>query len=157
MAMINVMRRLIILSTIFFISITTSAEYALVADYVIDGKSDDPLKNKVILVSGKKIVSIIDIDAIPEKYTVINLPETTLMAEMVNAHEHPFIYQSDYQNGHLHASSAFNAIIGLNKLQRSLASARTSLRVLGDDELLSRKHLGGRGRPATWSTRELSF
>ena len=46
MAMINVMRRLIILSTIFFISITTSAEYALVADYVIDGKSDDPLKKQ---------------------------------------------------------------------------------------------------------------
>ena len=135
MAMINVMRRLIILSTIFFISITTSAEYALVADYVIDGKSDDPLKNKVILVSGKKIVSIIDIDAIPEKYTVINLPETTLMPGMVNAHEHPLLYQSDYQNGHLQASSAFKALIGLKTLQRLLASGWTSIRVMGDGDI----------------------
>ena len=135
MAMINVMRRLIILSTIFFIPITTSAEYALVADYVIDGKSDDPLKNKVILVSGKKIVSIIDIDAIPEKYTVINLPETTLMPGMVNAHEHPLLYQSDYQNGHLQASSAFKALIGLKTLQGLLASGWTSIRVMGDGDI----------------------
>ena len=135
MAMINVMRRLIILSTIFFIPITTSAEYALVADYVIDGKSDDPLKNKVILVSGKKIVSIIDIDAIPEKYTVINLPETTLMPGMVNAHEHPLLYKSDYQNGHLQASSAFKALIGLKTLQRLLASGWTSSRVMGDGDI----------------------
>ena len=135
MAMINVVRGLIILSTIFFISITTSAEYALVADYVIDGKSDDPLKNKVILVSGKKIVSIIDIDAIPEKYTVINLPETTLMPGMVNAHEHPLLYQSDYQNGHLQASSAFKALIGLKTLQRLLASGWTSIRVMGDGDI----------------------
>ena len=133
--MINVMRRLIILSTIFFISITTSAEYALVADYVIDGKSDDPLKNKVILVSGKKIVSIINIDAIPEKYTVINLPETTLMPGMVNAHEHPLLYQSDNQNGHLQASSAFKALIGLKTLQGLLASGWTSIRVMGDGDI----------------------
>ena len=135
MAMINVIRRLIILSTIFFIPITTSAEYALVADYVIDGKSDDPLKNKVILVSGKKILSIIDIDAIPEKYTVINLPETTLMPGMVNAHEHPLLYQSDYQNGHLQASSAFKALIGLKTLQGLLASGWTSIRVMGDGDI----------------------
>lgn len=135
MAMINVMRRLIILSTIFFISITTSAEYALVADYVIDGKSDNPLKNKVILVSGKKIKSIIDIDMIPEKYTVINLPGTTLMPGMVNAHEHPLLYQSDYQNGHLQASSAFKALIGLKTLQRLLASGWTSIRVMGDGDI----------------------
>lgn len=135
MAMINVMRRLIILSTIFFISITTSAEYALVADYVINGKSDNPLKNKVILVSGKKIKSIIDIDMIPEKYTVINLPGTTLMPGMVNAHEHPLLYQSDYQNGHLQASSAFKALIGLKTLQRLLASGWTSIRVMGDGDI----------------------
>jgi imidazolonepropionase-like amidohydrolase len=135
MAMINVMRRLIILSTIFFISITTSAEYALVADYVIDGKSDNPLQNKVILVSGKKIKSIIDIDMIPEKYTVINLPGTTLMPGMVNAHEHPLLYQSDYQNGHLQASSAFKALIGLKTLQRLLASGWTSIRVMGDGDI----------------------
>ena len=135
MAMINVFRRLIILSTIFFISTTSSAEYALVADYVIDGKSDNPLENKVILISGKKIISIINIDAIPEKYTVINLPGTTLMPGMVNAHEHPLLYQSDYQNGHLQASSAFKALIGLKTLQRLLASGWTSIRVMGDGDI----------------------
>ena len=135
MSMINVMRRLIILITIFFISVTTSAEYALVADYVIDGKSDNPLKNRVILVSGKKIVSIIDVDAIPEKYTVINLPGTVLMPGMVNAHEHPLLYQSDYQNGHLQASSAFKALMGLKALQRLLESGWTSIRVMGDGDV----------------------
>ena len=135
MAMINVFRRLMILSTIFFISTTSSAEYALVADYVIDGKSDNPLENKVILISGKKIISIINIDAIPEKYTVINLPGTTLMPGMVNAHEHPLLYQSDYQNGHLQASSAFKALIGLKTLQRLLASGWTSIRVMGDGDI----------------------
>ena len=135
MAMINLMRRLIILSTIFFISITTSAEYALIADYVIDGKSDNRLKNKAILVSDNKIMSIIDIDAIPEKYTVINLPGTTLMPGMVNAHEHPLLYKSDYQNGHLQASSAYKALIGLKTLQQLLEAGWTSIRVMGDGDI----------------------
>ena len=72
---------------------------------------------------------------IPEKYTVINLPGTTLMPGMVNAHEHPLLYQSDYQNGHLQASSAFKALIGLKTLQRLLASGWTSIRVMGDGDI----------------------
>jgi imidazolonepropionase-like amidohydrolase len=54
---------------------------------------------------------------------------------MINAHEHPLLYQSDYQNGHLQASSAFKALIGLKTLQRLLESGWTSIRVMGDGDI----------------------
>jgi len=57
------------------------------------------------------------------------------MPGMINAHEHPLLYQSDYQNGHLQASSAFKALIGLKTLQRLLESGWTSIRVMGDGDI----------------------
>ena len=116
-------------------SYSLASDYALVADRIIDGKSNQVLTNKTVLVSKNTIVSIVNLDEIPEDFLIVNLPNTTLMPGMINAHEHPLLYQSDYQNGHLQASSAFKALIGLKTLQRLLASGWTSIRVMGDGDI----------------------
>ena len=116
-------------------SYSLASDYALVADRIIDGKSNQVLTNKTVLVSKNKIVSIVNSDEIPEEFLIVNLPNTTLMPGMINAHEHPLLYQSDYQNGHLQASSAFKALIGLKTLQRLLESGWTSIRVMGDGDI----------------------
>ena len=112
-----------------------ASDYALVADRIIDGKSNQVLTNKTVLVSKNTIISIVNSDEIPEEFLIVNLPNTTLMPGMINAHEHPLLYQSDYQNGHLQASSAFKALIGLKTLQRLLESGWTSIRVMGDGDI----------------------
>ena len=116
-------------------SYSSASDYALVADRIIDGKSNQVLTNKTVLVSKNTIVSIVNLDEIPEDFLIVNLPNTTLMSGMINAHEHPLLYQSDYQNGHLQASSAFKALIGLKTLQRLLESGWTSIRVMGDGDI----------------------
>ena len=116
-------------------SYSIASDYALVADRIIDGKSNQVLTNKTVLVSKNTIVSIVNLDEIPEDFLIVNLPNTTLMPGMINAHEHPLLYQSDYQNGHLQASSAFKALIGLKTLQRLLESGWTSIRVMGDGDI----------------------
>ena len=116
-------------------SYSLASDYALVADRIIDGKSNQVLTNKTVLVSKNTIVSIVNSDEIPEDFLIVNLPNTTLMPGMINAHEHPLLYQSDYQNGHLQASSAFKALMGLKTLQRLLESGWTSIRVMGDGDI----------------------
>ena len=116
-------------------SYSIASDYALVADRIIDGKSNQVLTNKTVLVSKNTIVSIVNLDEIPEDFLIVNLPNTTLMPGMINAHEHPLLYKSDYQNGHLQASSAYKALIGLKTLQQLLEAGWTSIRVMGDGDI----------------------
>jgi imidazolonepropionase-like amidohydrolase len=57
------------------------------------------------------------------------------MPGMINAHEHPLLYKNDYQNGHLQASSAYKALIGLSTLQGLLEAGWTTVRVMGDGDV----------------------
>ena len=117
------------------ISLAYSAEYALVADYLIDGYSDQLLKNKAVIVKDHKITEVLDANDIPKQITRLELPGTTLMPGMINAHEHPLLYKNDYQNGHLQASSAYKALIGLSTLQGLLEAGWTTVRVMGDGDV----------------------
>ncbi|MFB0996530.1 MAG: amidohydrolase family protein, partial [Porticoccaceae bacterium] len=79
--------------------------------------------------------AIINIDHIPKGAIKIDLPGTTLMPGMINAHEHPLLYKSDYQNAHLQASSAYKALLGLKNLQSLLSAGWTTIRVMGDGDV----------------------
>ena len=82
-----------------------------------------------------KITEVLDVSDIPKQITRLELPGTTLMPGMINAHEHPLLYKNDYQNGHLQASSAYKALIGLSTLQGLLEAGWTTLRVMGDGDI----------------------
>ena len=49
-------------------------------------------------------------DLIPADYERIDLQGMTLMPGMINAHEHPLLYDDNYQTAHLTASSAYKAL-----------------------------------------------
>ncbi|HEX2282204.1 MAG TPA: hypothetical protein VHG52_10650, partial [Thermomicrobiales bacterium] len=108
---------------------------ALVADRIIDGVAEAPRTESVIVVEADRIVAIGDRARIPEGAAVIELPGTTLMPGMINAHEHPLMYADDYQNAHLQASSAYKALMGLAALQRQLLAGWTTVRVMGDADV----------------------
>lgn len=108
---------------------------ALAAERVIDGRSDEALSGGVVLVVDGEIAAVGDRSIIPEGAAVIELPGTTLMPGMINAHEHPLMFADDYQNAHLQGSSAYKALMGLAALQRQLLAGWTSVRVMGDADV----------------------
>jgi imidazolonepropionase-like amidohydrolase len=114
---------------------TYAEQYALISDGVIDGISNDLLKNKAVIVTDSKVTSIVDLTKIPNDAIRIDLPGTTLMPGMINAHEHPLLYKDDYQSGHLQSSSAYKALLGLSNLQRLLKAGWTTIRVMGDGDV----------------------
>ena len=95
MPILNTLRLALIILTITLISNVSAEQYALVSDSVIDGKSNELLKNKAVIVTDSKITGIVAIGLIPEQAVRVNLPGTTLMPGMINAHEHPLLYKVD--------------------------------------------------------------
>ena len=126
---------ILLVITVSYLSTSEAKTYALVADGLIDGKANNVLQDKAVIVTGNQIVAVINIDHIPEEAIKIDLPGTTLMPGMINAHEHPLLYKSDYQNAHLQASSAYKALLGLKNLQRLLRAGWTTIRVMGDGDV----------------------
>ena len=104
----------------------------LLADRVIDGRSDETLENMAVIVEGESIRTLVERQNIPSDANIIDLKGMTLMPGMINCHEHPLMYADDYQSAHLHASSAYKALKGLASLQRLLLHGWTGVRVLGD-------------------------
>ncbi|MDA8682935.1 amidohydrolase family protein, partial [Porticoccaceae bacterium] len=130
---------LLIVGFVFFTSTKSLAEdvvtYALVADRIIDGRSNEPIEQQAIIVHQNLIKDIVSVNQLPTNIEVIRLMGTTLMPGMINAHEHPLLYKHDYQNAHLQGSSAYKALLGLANLQRLLKAGWTSIRVMGDGDV----------------------
>ena len=108
---------------------------ALVAEHVIDGRSDTLSAATVVLVDGDHISAMGDRSIIPAGAEVVDLGDATLLPGMINAHEHPLMYTSDYQNALLASSSAYKALMGLAGLQRLLLAGWTGVRVMGDADV----------------------
>jgi imidazolonepropionase-like amidohydrolase len=66
---------------------------ALVADRLIDGRSKTALTDAVVLIDGERIVAIGNRSLIPAGAEVIELGDATLMPGMINAHEHPLMFE----------------------------------------------------------------
>ena len=103
-------------------AVATGATTALVAQRVIDGRSDTLGTATVVLIEGDHISAIGDRSIIPAGAEIIELGDATLLPGMINAHEHPLMYASDYQNAHLDSSSAYKGLMALAGLQRDRKS-----------------------------------
>jgi imidazolonepropionase-like amidohydrolase len=114
------------------ISGASAETVGLVADRVIDGRGGAPLERMAVIVQDNRIVGVRDVASLAADVRVIELPGTTLMPGMINAHEHPLMYSDDYQNAHLQGSSAYKALMGLAALQAQLQAGWTTIRVMGD-------------------------
>ena len=113
----------------------SAAPTALVANRVIDARSSTLGTATVVVVDGDRISAVGDRSIIPPGAEVIELGDATLMPGMINAHEHPLMYASDYQNAHLASSSAYKALKALAGLQRLLLAGWTGVRVMGDADV----------------------
>jgi adenine deaminase len=79
-------KRRIIAIAFFLVATTGTAEpIALIAERLIDGRSDVALRSAVVLVENDRIKAVGSTDIIPDGATVIDLGDVTLMPGMIDA------------------------------------------------------------------------
>src|SRR5580765_4954209 len=107
---------------------------AIKAGTLIDGKSDAPMHDKVILVRGNRIESISDANAkIPDGAAVIDLTRATVLPGLIDSHTHIFLQGEDpaqggYDINILNAPLALRAARATVAARRALEQGFTTLR-----------------------------
>ena len=131
----------------FFVSHANSqapakpAKIALRAARMIDGKTDTPVNNPVVLIEGEKITAVGANLAIPKDAAVIDLGNVTLLPGLIDSHTH-LLSQMDGTNVLLQdvemlkvvatESTAERALLGAKLGREDLEAGITTVRDLGN-------------------------
>lgn len=107
---------------------------AILAGRLIDGKSETPIRNALILVEGDKIVSVTPGGTPPAGVQLIDLSKATVLPGFVDAHTHVLlqgdITAEDYDAQLLKQSIPYRAILAARNAQIALGHGFTVLRDL---------------------------
>ncbi len=107
---------------------------AIRAGHLIDGKSDRPFDNVLILIEGDKIVSVSPGGVAPTGVEVIELSKATVLPGFIDLHTHVLlngdITAEDYDKQLLKDSIPYRAILGARNARIALESGFTTLRDL---------------------------
>jgi imidazolonepropionase-like amidohydrolase len=107
---------------------------AVRAGRLIDGKSDTPISNALILIEGDKIASIIPGGSPPPGVDLIDLSRATVLPGFADAHTHVLlqgdITEADYDAQLLKQSIPYRAILAARNAQIALSHGFTVLRDL---------------------------
>jgi imidazolonepropionase-like amidohydrolase len=107
---------------------------AIRAGRLIDGKSDTPIANALILIEGDKIVSVTPGGAAPAGVEVIDLSKATVLPGFVDTHTHLLlngdITAEDYDTQLLKESIPYRAILGARNARIALDHGFTTMRDL---------------------------
>ena len=107
---------------------------AIRAGRLIDGKSDTPIVNALILVEGDKVVSVTPGGNAPAGVELIDLSKATVLPGFVDAHTHVLlqgdITQEEYDAQLLKQSIPYRAILAARNAQIALGHGFTAMRDL---------------------------
>ena len=105
---------------------------AIRAGRLIDGKSDAPIANALIVIEGDKIVSVTPGGSAPAGVELIDLSNVTVLPGLVDAHTHVLlqgdITAEDYDKQLLKQSIPYRAILAARNAQIALSHGFTALR-----------------------------
>src|SRR5246127_4092968 len=107
---------------------------AIRAGHLIDGKSDTPVANALILIDGDKIVSVAAGGTAPAGAEVIDLSKATVLPGLIDLHTHVLlngdITAEDYDAQLLKESIPYRAILGARNARIALENGFTTIRDL---------------------------
>src|SRR6266704_1148585 len=107
---------------------------AVRAGHLIDGKSDKPLDNVVIVIEGDKIISVTPSGPAPAGVEIIDLSKYTVLPGFIDLHTHVLlngdITAEDYDKQLLKQSIPYRAILGARNARIALESGFTAIRDL---------------------------
>jgi imidazolonepropionase-like amidohydrolase len=110
----------------------TAKKIAIRAGRLIDGKSDTPILNALILVEGDKIVSVSAGGTPPAGAEVIDLSKATVLPGFADVHTHVLlngdITAADYDEQILKQSTPYRAILAARNARIALDNGFTSIR-----------------------------
>src|SRR5580700_9338088 len=105
---------------------------AIRAGRLIDGRSDTPIPNAVILIEGDKIVSVTAGGTPPAGTEVIDLSKATVLPGFIDVHTHVLlngdITAADYDEQLLKESIPYRAILAARNARIALENGFTSIR-----------------------------
>jgi imidazolonepropionase-like amidohydrolase len=105
---------------------------AIRAGRLIDGKSDTPIANALILVEGDRIISVAAGGAPPAGYELIDLSKATVLPGFIDVHTHVLlngdITAADYDEQLLKESIPYRAILAARNARIALDNGFTSIR-----------------------------
>lgn len=112
----------------------TPKRIAIRAGRLIDGKSDSPIQNAVIVIEGDKIASVAAGGTVPAGVETIDLSHATVMPGFADVHTHVVlngdITAEDYDAQLLKQSIPYRAILGARNAKIALDHGFTSIRDL---------------------------
>jgi len=107
---------------------------AIRAGKLVDGKSDKPLENALIVVEGDSIVSVVAGGSAPAGVEVIDLSKATVLPGFIDAHTHVLlqgdITAEEYDAQLLKESIPYRAILAARNAQIALSHGFTTIRDL---------------------------
>lgn len=107
---------------------------AVRAGKLIDGKSDKPVENALILVEGDKIVSVTPGGSAPAGTEVIDLSKATVLPGFIDVHTHVLLQgdvtSEEYDEQLLKESIPYRAILAARNAQIALSHGFTAMRDL---------------------------
>ena len=132
------MRRMTLLLVIIAGSISlfaqTPSRIAIRAGELIDGRSNQPIANALIVIEGNKIVSVTANGAPPAGAQVIDLSHATVLPGFIDAHTHIFLQgdvtEADYDEQLLKESIPYRAVLAARNARIALDHGFTTLRDL---------------------------
>lgn len=102
--------------------------YAIVADRLIDGKSDKAINNPVVVIHDNKIIDVNFNNHIPDNATVINLKGYTILPGMMDMHTHLLADGGDYEKDLYNNSAGLRSLRAVMHLNNALQNGFTTLR-----------------------------
>lgn len=124
----------LILASAFSLHAQAAKQIAVRAGKLIDGKSDQPISNALILIADGKIVSVTPGGSPPPGATVIDLSHATVLPGFIDAHTHLLlngdVTEAQYDEQLLKWSIAYRAILAARNARIALGHGFTALRDL---------------------------
>src|ERR1700676_1044068 len=110
----------------------SAKKIAIRAGRLIDGKSETPILNAMILIEGDKILSVTPAGTAPAGYELIDLSKATVLPGFADVHTHVLfngdITAADYDEQLLKESIPYRAILAARNARVALENGFTSIR-----------------------------